>query len=94
MRPIERKLGWLLLVSGGLALVFFYYLESFDAVKIAAVCFWLANTALNVLLTYDLFHRHDLATTSRTIITALIWIIPLVNWLVFIRNRNLVRPAQ
>src|SRR5262245_26765793 len=94
MKALERGLGWLFIAFGAVALALFYYLESLDALKIPSVLFWVANNALNTLLTYDLFHRHDLSTRSRTIVAVLIWIIPLVNWLIFFKNRNLARPTQ
>ena len=94
MKASERKLGWLLFTCGVIAFVFSLYLESFDGTKIALACFWLANWALSALFTYDLFQRQDLSSRSRTIWTALIWILPFVNSLLFLRSRNHARPLQ
>ena len=94
MNLSERKLGWLLVACGAIAFVFSVYLESFDGTKIALACFWLANWALSALLTYGLFQRQDLRPRSRTIWTALVWIFPFINWLLFLRNSNRARPQQ
>ena len=88
MSPKEHGVGWFLLVTGAVALICLYYVESFRASQISAWIFGITFYALSALLTYDLFHRNDLLIRRRTLLTVLMWMIPCVNWLVFLRFRN------
>jgi hypothetical protein len=89
----EQTIGWLLALTGAGALIFEYYLQSFSASQILVPIYAVAHYALSALVTYDLFHRVDLSIRRRTFLTVSMWIIPVVNWFVFIRYRNLPRPV-
>jgi hypothetical protein len=89
----ERTIGWFLLLSGASALICVYYVESFRVSQILIAIFGVSGYALSALLTYDLFHRVDLSIRRRTFLAVSMWIIPVVNWFVFIRYRNLPRPV-
>ena len=91
MNPKEQKFGWFLLLSGAVAVMCFLYVESYRTSEIIAAYFGLTALALSALLTHDLFYRHDLAITRKTILAVVIWIIPFANWVVFLRHRNLPR---
>jgi hypothetical protein len=93
MSPREQKVGWFLFLTGAVALICVYYVESFRASEILIAISAVSGYALSALLTYDLFHRVDLSIRCRTFLTVSMWIIPLVNWFVFFKYRNLPRPV-
>ena len=93
MSPRERRIGWLLFLTGAIAFICDYYAASFHASQVLLPIFAVTNYALSALLTYDLFHRVDLSIRRRTFLAVSMWIIPVVNWFVFIRYRNLPRPV-
>jgi hypothetical protein len=93
MSPRERRIGWFLFLTGAVALIFGLPVASFHASEILIAIFAVSGYALSALLTYDLFHRVDLSIRCRTFLTVSMWIIPLVNWFVFFKYRNLPRPV-
>jgi hypothetical protein len=93
MSPRERRIGWFLFLTGAVALIFGLPVASFRASEILIAIFAVSGYALSALLTYDLFHRIDLSIRRRTFLTVGMWIIPLMNWFVFIKYRNLPRPV-
>jgi hypothetical protein len=91
MKPTEQKMGWFFLLTGAVAFVFLLYVESYRTSEMLAAYFGLSSLALSAVLTYDLFRRHDLTISHKTVLAVVIWIIPFANWAVFFRHRNIRR---
>jgi hypothetical protein len=91
MRPGKKKIGWLLFLTGAIALICDYYAASFHASQVLVPIYAVAHYGLSALLTYDLFHKVDLSIRYRTLLTVIMWMIPCANWFVFLKYRNASR---
>jgi hypothetical protein len=91
MNPIEQKIGWFFFLTGAVTFVFLLYVESYRTSEMLVAYSGLSWLALNAVLTYDLFARHDLTIPHKTVLAVVIWIIPFANWVVFVRHHNLPR---